>query len=503
MKGARNIGFGDSALSFSSVDYCVGMGQRSLAYAVALNTITSGYESGAYAAIDRSVLLGYRAGYKLDGLGNVLIGDSPVAGGSDAAKATSCSAPLIDIVNSRFRLPAGTFTLWGVSNGDNVSISFDPTGMTRPPQDWEDLTAFIGVAVLDGGNEYVKTWTTAIDVEADKRASRMAWPASGGSDRNPNNYEATTVWALATAYDVRWPVGETVAHDPTDVVTHGGAVWFCLLPHTSSATSEPGVGATWATYWERTDPGGTYTLTPNKRVENSVGIGRAVEISANNAVAIGYNSSATANEATAVGKGADATADYSTAIGREAQSTHTNSTAVGRGAASTQANEVTFGDASVSKLNLFGKPIPFVQEVGVWTPAFGGTTTDPTFPAYTTQIGTYEVWDLGHTKICKFHIHLTVGASTVAGTGNLVIKTMPKTMKATKDARGRAGWVSGFAGNGTSPRSWLISSSSAIMNLYRDNSATGDTRAGVLCPASDISATVSQTIVIDGEYETT
>lgn len=44
-------------------------------------------------------------------------------------------------------------------------------------------------------------------------------------------------WAVATDYDYN------------DAMTHNGVSYRCILPHTSAATDEPGVGASWATYW--------------------------------------------------------------------------------------------------------------------------------------------------------------------------------------------------------------------------------------------------------------
>lgn len=45
------------------------------------------------------------------------------------------------------------------------------------------------------------------------------------------------VWAASTDYDYN------------DVLTHNGVSYRCILPHTSAATDEPGVGASWETYW--------------------------------------------------------------------------------------------------------------------------------------------------------------------------------------------------------------------------------------------------------------
>lgn len=45
-------------------------------------------------------------------------------------------------------------------------------------------------------------------------------------------------WVTATAYTVH------------DALLHNGASYRCILAHTSGATSEPGVGGTWTTYWK-------------------------------------------------------------------------------------------------------------------------------------------------------------------------------------------------------------------------------------------------------------
>jgi len=44
-------------------------------------------------------------------------------------------------------------------------------------------------------------------------------------------------WAISTAYALN------------NIVVHGSSSYICILGHTSSATDEPGVGASWTTYW--------------------------------------------------------------------------------------------------------------------------------------------------------------------------------------------------------------------------------------------------------------
>jgi len=53
-------------------------------------------------------------------------------------------------------------------------------------------------------------------------------------------------WASGVAYsdDV------DSADDDGHVVTQGGAYYRCKLAHTSAAASQPGIGASWTTYWE-------------------------------------------------------------------------------------------------------------------------------------------------------------------------------------------------------------------------------------------------------------
>jgi hypothetical protein len=48
-------------------------------------------------------------------------------------------------------------------------------------------------------------------------------------------------WVTSTAY--------TAGTAPINRVWHGGAAYRCILNHTSGASSEPGVGGSWATYW--------------------------------------------------------------------------------------------------------------------------------------------------------------------------------------------------------------------------------------------------------------
>lgn len=51
-------------------------------------------------------------------------------------------------------------------------------------------------------------------------------------------YNERGAWATATSYDA------------SDMVARGNGVYVCVSAHTSGSTTEPGVGASWATVWE-------------------------------------------------------------------------------------------------------------------------------------------------------------------------------------------------------------------------------------------------------------
>jgi hypothetical protein len=56
----------------------------------------------------------------------------------------------------------------------------------------------------------------------------------------PNNRGA---WASGTSYD-------NDHNGDGDVVTQSGSYYRCKLAHTSAAGNQPGIGASWATYWD-------------------------------------------------------------------------------------------------------------------------------------------------------------------------------------------------------------------------------------------------------------
>jgi len=61
--------------------------------------------------------------------------------------------------------------------------------------------------------------------------------AVGATGATGASFVWENAWQLATAYTVN------------DVVIHNGSSYVCILNNTSASTDEPGVGVSWATYW--------------------------------------------------------------------------------------------------------------------------------------------------------------------------------------------------------------------------------------------------------------
>ena len=58
---------------------------------------------------------------------------------------------------------------------------------------------------------------------------------------SPGGYVDKGNWALDTVYVLKGHVA--------NLVSAATKTYLCALAHTSSAATEPGVGASWATYW--------------------------------------------------------------------------------------------------------------------------------------------------------------------------------------------------------------------------------------------------------------
>jgi|GEM_PF-3379804 len=68
-------------------------------------------------------------------------------------------------------------------------------------------------------------------------------------------------WGLATEYAI------------SDTVSHNGSSYSCKLAHTSGASSEPGAGASWGTYWQLSAQKGTDGVDGGPGADGSNGVG--------------------------------------------------------------------------------------------------------------------------------------------------------------------------------------------------------------------------------------
>jgi hypothetical protein len=83
-------------------------------------------------------------------------------------------------------------------------------------------------------------------------------------------------WTTATAYSEEsvsplsiFSLYTTII--PADLVSHNGVNYECILDHTSSASTEPGVGAEWETYWKIASIGIRYTIDGVVRADQAYG----------------------------------------------------------------------------------------------------------------------------------------------------------------------------------------------------------------------------------------
>ncbi len=106
-------------------------------------------------------------------------------------------------------------------------------------------------------------------VDAKNKAEEWATnPEDDPVETSPDKYSALH-WAakaeafVATLDGVNW-TGDwatATAYDEYDAVANDGSSYVCIVAHTSGSTTEPGVGASWETYWdvlaEKGDTGAT------------------------------------------------------------------------------------------------------------------------------------------------------------------------------------------------------------------------------------------------------
>jgi hypothetical protein len=102
---------------------------------------------------------------------------------------------------------------------------------TAPPTATDDEDA--GYTV---GSPWVDTTNDKAYICLDPTADAAVWK------------DTTTVAGVLATWLGPWVTSTAYAVD--DAVENGGASYICILAHTAGATDEPGVGASWETYWD-------------------------------------------------------------------------------------------------------------------------------------------------------------------------------------------------------------------------------------------------------------
>lgn len=170
----------------------------------------------------------------------------------------SCYVALSDHTSASGTAPgvgASWTTVWQLlaSKGD-TGAKGDAGGILNPRGDWLTGTAYAlldAVVGSDGHGYQCITAHTAGDEDDEpgvgvdygtywaRFVNRGATGAAGADGAGWNQMGA---WVTSTAYAITPDI---------DWVTHNGGSYACILAHTSGASSEPGVGASWETYWVR------------------------------------------------------------------------------------------------------------------------------------------------------------------------------------------------------------------------------------------------------------
>jgi hypothetical protein len=81
-------------------------------------------------------------------------------------------------------------------------------------------------------------------------AASSASAASGSASAASASAAAAAASALDAGLNWRSTWVTATAYATSDAVTYNGSTYFCILAHTSGASTQPGIGASWATYWE-------------------------------------------------------------------------------------------------------------------------------------------------------------------------------------------------------------------------------------------------------------
>jgi hypothetical protein len=104
---------------------------------------------------------------------------------------------------------------------------------TAAPGSGNDNTQGYSVGSIWADQTNDKVWT-AIDVST----GAAVWVDQGAGATGPAGLDWIGAWVTSTSYAV------------DDAVENDGSSYICTSGHTSSASDEPGVGGSWASYWD-------------------------------------------------------------------------------------------------------------------------------------------------------------------------------------------------------------------------------------------------------------
>jgi|GEM_PF-4232472 len=145
--------------------------------------------------------------------------------------------------------------LLGYIDNDQVLLNVDGADLTKAQsQETAQPVSASGKNTLDAtaapgaGNDNTQGYSVGsvwVDVTNDKAytcidasTGAAVWQDQGYGAQGPIGMDWQGAWAISTSYAAK------------DGVQNGGSSYICLQAHTSAADNEPGVGASWETYWD-------------------------------------------------------------------------------------------------------------------------------------------------------------------------------------------------------------------------------------------------------------
>jgi len=101
---------------------------------------------------------------------------------------------------------------------------------------------------------YGSSWTTYWELVADGPGTTGAKGDKGDRGVCGLGFEWDAAWTTATAYTAQNNSGSPCTQAST--VSHNDVVYVCIQSHTSGASTEPGIGGSWTSYWDTFVTGG-------------------------------------------------------------------------------------------------------------------------------------------------------------------------------------------------------------------------------------------------------